>query len=100
MHLVFLDPNAAELAQRVVVGIFVAALLYIALLIYGQLVASGVVEEKQNSIIEILISTVRPSQVLFGKGGIGCWVSPLLLLGVVAWWRDLRPRSSTSRPSG
>ena len=85
-NLVFLDPNAALRTQRTVVGIFVAALLYIALVIYGQLVASGVVEEKQNRIIEILLSTVRPRQLLFGKVvGIGLvGFLQLFLLGAVA----------------
>ena len=44
-----------------------AALLYVALVIYGQLVAQGVVEEKANRIIEILLATVRPRQLLLGK---------------------------------
>jgi ABC-2 type transport system permease protein len=64
----------------------VAALLYVALLIYGQIVAAGVVEEKANRIIEILLSTVRPRQVLLGKVvGIGLMgLLQLLLLGAVA----------------
>jgi ABC-2 type transport system permease protein len=82
----YLDPNASQRTQRIVVGIFVAALLYIALQIYGQLVAMGVVEEKANRIIEILLSTVRPRQLLFGKViGIGLvGFIQLLLLGAVA----------------
>jgi ABC-2 type transport system permease protein len=86
IHLMVLDPNAALRTQREVVGIFVAALLYVALLIYGQIVAAGVVEEKANRIIEILLSTVRPRQLLFGKVvGIGLMgFLQLLLLGAVA----------------
>jgi len=85
IHLLVLDPNAAVRTQRQVVGIFVAVLLYVALVIYGQLVASGVVEEKSNRIIEILLSTVRPRQLLFGKVvGIGLMgFLQLLLLGAV-----------------
>ncbi len=86
IHLQFVDPNAAQRTQREVVGIFVAVLLYVALLAYGQLVAAGVVEEKANRIIEILLSTVRPRQLLFGKVvGIGLvGFAQLLLLGAVA----------------
>jgi ABC-2 type transport system permease protein len=86
IHLNLLDPQAAMRTQRTVVGIFVAALLYVALLIYGQIVAAGVVEEKANRIIEILLSTVRPRQVLLGKVvGIGLMgFLQLLLLGAVA----------------
>ncbi len=85
-HQQFLDPNAAQRTQRVVVGIFVAALLYVALLVYGQLVAAGVVEEKATRIIEILLSTVRPRQLLFGKVvGIGLvGFAQMILLGAVA----------------
>ena len=66
IQLVYLDPNAALKTQQNVVGIFVAALLYTALVVYGQIVAAGVVEEKANRIIEILLATVRPRQLLLG----------------------------------
>jgi ABC-2 type transport system permease protein len=86
IHLVTLDPNAAQRTQRQVIGIFVAALLYVALLVYGQLVAAGVVEEKANRIIEILLSTVRPRQLLFGKVvGVGLvGLTQLVVLAAVA----------------
>jgi ABC-2 type transport system permease protein len=86
IHLLTLDPNAAIRTQREVVGIFVAALLYVALLIYGQLVAAGVVEEKANRIVEILLATVRPRQLLLGKVvGIGLvGFAQMLVLGIVA----------------
>jgi ABC-2 type transport system permease protein len=84
-HGVALDPNAAQQSQRMVVGIFVAALLYIALAGYGSFVANGVVEEKANRIVEILLSTVRPRELLFGKVvGIGLvGFIQLVLLGAV-----------------
>ncbi|HYM97814.1 MAG TPA: ABC transporter permease, partial [Candidatus Sulfotelmatobacter sp.] len=81
-----LDPNAAVRSQRAVVGVFVAILLYVSLLIYGQLVAAGVVEEKANRIVEILLATVRPRQLLLGKViGIGLvGLTQMVALGVVA----------------
>ena len=86
MHLVLLDPNATQRTERSVVGVFVAILLYVALLLYGQMVAAGVVEEKANRIIEILLAAIRPRELLFGKVvGIGLvGLIQLLLLGVVA----------------
>jgi ABC-2 type transport system permease protein len=86
IHLQFVDPNTAQRTQREVVGIFVAVLLYVALVVYGQLVAAGIVEEKANRIIEILLSTVRPRQLLFGKVvGIGLvGFAQMILLGAVA----------------
>ena len=86
VHLTLLDPHATERTQREVVGVFIAALLYVSLLLYGQFVAQGVVEEKANRIIEILLSTVRARQLLFGKVvGIGLvGLLQLIVLGLVA----------------
>lgn len=86
IQLVYLDPNAALKTQQTVVGVFVAALLYTALLVYGQIVAAGVVEEKANRVIEILLATVRPRQLLLGKvTGIGLvGFLQLVLLGATA----------------
>jgi len=86
IQLVYLDPNAALKTQHTVVGIFVAALLYTSLVVYGQIVAAGVVEEKANRIIEILLATVRPRQLLLGKViGIGLvGFLQLVLLGATA----------------
>ncbi|HLJ84343.1 MAG TPA: ABC transporter permease [Candidatus Eremiobacteraceae bacterium] len=42
-------------------------ILYIAVLVYGVQVAMGVIEEKANRIMEIMIGAVRPSQLLAGK---------------------------------
>ena len=86
VHLTLLDPKATERTQREVVGIFTVALLYVSLVLYGQFVAQGVVEEKANRIIEILLSTVRARQLLFGKVlGIGLvGLLQLIVLGLVA----------------
>lgn len=42
-------------------------LTYIALLIYGSMVMRGVMEEKTNRIVEVMISTVKPIQLMIGK---------------------------------
>jgi ABC-2 type transport system permease protein len=60
-------------------------LLYGQLLGYGYWVAAGVVEEKASRIIEILLATIRPRQLLAGKVlGIGA-LALLQLLGVGAF---------------
>ena len=47
---------------------FVAVLiLYTQLLTYGYLLASGVVEEKASRVVEVLLSTIRPKDLLAGK---------------------------------
>jgi ABC-2 type transport system permease protein len=64
--------------------IFLAVfLLYGLLAIYGQWVAQGIVEEKQSRVVEVLLVTVRPSQLLAGKilglGALG--LAQVLLMG-------------------
>jgi len=41
--------------------------LYITVLFYGLFVMRGVIEEKQSRIVEVLISSVRPTQMMLGK---------------------------------
>ncbi len=63
--------NAAQ-EEQIVIGLFVAGTLYVTLIMYGQFVAQGVIEEKSNRIVEILLATVRSWQLMLGKiTGIG-----------------------------
>ncbi len=41
--------------------------LYIMIILYGQQVMMGVIEEKGNRIVEVIISSVKPFQLLMGK---------------------------------
>jgi ABC-2 type transport system permease protein len=50
-----------------IVGYVLAFILYFVLIIYGTQVMRGVMEEKQNRIIEVIISSVKPKQLMFGK---------------------------------
>lgn len=45
----------------------IAFLIYITILLYGQVVLGAVIEEKETRIAEILFSSVRPFQIMFGK---------------------------------
>src|SRR4029079_6321060 len=42
-------------------------LLFMSLAFYGQWVISGVVEEKNNRVVELILSAVRPQHLLAGK---------------------------------
>jgi ABC-2 type transport system permease protein len=42
-------------------------LLYAAILMFGQFVMLGVLEEKSNRVVEVVLSRVRPHQILVGK---------------------------------
>lgn len=58
------------------VGYFIGMLLYFVLIFYGVMVMRGVAEEKTNRIVEVIISTVRPIELMFGK------IFGLVLLGL------------------
>jgi ABC-2 type transport system permease protein len=75
-------PTDPELGPKITAAIFVAFLLYLSIALYGSFVAQGVVEEKATRIVEILLGTVRPSQLLAGKI-IGIGVAGLLQLSIV-----------------
>jgi len=62
-----ISPEPADHTQRLVVGLIVAFLLYISIITYGMMVAQGVVEEKSSRVVEILLASVRPWQLLLGK---------------------------------
>lgn len=49
------------------VGYASGFLIYITLLIYGTMVLRGVMEEKTNRIAEVIISSVKPFQLMMGK---------------------------------
>ena len=56
-------------------------LLYIALLLYGTQVMGSVVEEKSNRIMEVLVSSLSPFELMFGKV-VGVGSVALLQLGI------------------
>ena len=49
------------------IGFITGILIYIFIFIYGTMVMRGVIEEKTNRIIEIIISSVKPFQLMMGK---------------------------------
>ncbi len=76
------DPHADQQQSLAFVAVLI---LYVQLLTYGFWVASGVVEEKTSRIVEVLLATIRPRQLLAGKIlGIGVvGLGQLLLIGTV-----------------
>jgi ABC-2 type transport system permease protein len=63
-------------------------LLYLTILLYGVQVMGAVVEEKTSRVIEVLVSSLRPFQLLAGKvvgvGAVGLF--QMSIWGVSAWW--------------
>ncbi|MDV7356940.1 ABC transporter permease [Rhodococcus oxybenzonivorans] len=62
-----LDPPDPEKGQRVALSVAVVVLLYMQIMMFGMYVAMGVVEEKSSRVVELLLSTLRPLQLLWGK---------------------------------
>lgn len=62
-----LEPAPETDAAQVVAGIVAGILLFVSIMTAGQLVAQGVVEEKSSRVVELLLATVRPWQLMAGK---------------------------------
>lgn len=76
------DPEESD--SRTVIAYFGLLLLYMAVLLYGTWILTGVTEEKSNRVVEVLLSSVRPWQILGGKiFGIGS-LAMIQLLGTIA----------------
>jgi ABC-2 type transport system permease protein len=52
---------------KMIVGMVSGFILYFFIFIYGSMVMRSVIEEKTNRIVEVIISSVRPFQLLLGK---------------------------------
>lgn len=50
-----------------VIGMAMSILLYMFLLLYGQLVMTSIIEEKNNRVLEIMVSSIKPEQLMLGK---------------------------------
>ncbi|MDD3078643.1 MAG: ABC transporter permease [Paludibacter sp.] len=57
--------GSAELA--LIIGMITAFVIYMFIVIYGAQVMSGVVQEKTNRIVEVIISSVKPFELMMGK---------------------------------
>jgi len=53
--------------QTFIVAYLIAILLFMAILLYGVNVMSSVLEEKTTRIVEVLVSSLRPFQLMLGK---------------------------------
>lgn len=57
--------SSGEIAMAI--GMFITILIYMFIFIYGAQVMNSVMEEKSNRIIEILVSSVKPFDLMMGK---------------------------------
>ena len=90
-----IDPKAANTtnltgAVGAGIGSLMGIIMYMTLLIYGMMVMRSVMEEKTSRIVEVMISSVKPFQLMLGKiSGVG-----LVGLTQLAIWAILIPSIS------
>jgi ABC-2 type transport system permease protein len=74
--------NQSVVAQSTLLVYVLLLFLYITILMYGLQVAMGVVEEKSSRIMEILVTAVRPVELMMGKV-VGIGLAGLTQAGIV-----------------
>ena len=57
--------SSSELSS--VLGLILALAIYMFVLSYGAMIMSGVVEEKTNRIVEVIVSSCKPLELMLGK---------------------------------
>lgn len=88
-----------------IASLVIGMMIYITLTIYGQVIMGAVVEEKETRIAEILFSSARPFELLFGKlvgvglaglTQLGIWVASLIaIFGFLSTQADMAPIMSS-----
>lgn len=76
------EGTEAQSALSGILGLMMALTVYMAVFVYGQYVMQGVIEEKSNRVVEVVVSSVKPFELLMGKVlGIGS----LGLVQMIIW---------------
>ncbi|MDH3222139.1 MAG: ABC transporter permease [Gemmatimonadota bacterium] len=106
------ESSAEDLRAATIAGFVGAMLLYMSMLVYGTFVMRSVLEEKRNRVVEVVISSIRPWQLMLGKilgvGAVGLaqltiWALAFLLIlllalpNLVAMWPLLDELGDMSR---
>jgi ABC-2 type transport system permease protein len=78
-----LGPEDPEETDNRTMALFGTILLFISIVSYGQWILIGVIEEKSNRVVEVVLGAVRPARLLAGKI-IGIGLLGLLQLVVIA----------------
>ena len=92
-----------------ILGMFSGILIYFFIFLFGSQVMRGVIEEKTNRIIEVIISSVKPFQLMMGKiTGIGLvgltqfllWViltGIIVTIGLSSFSSKIKPGAATEQ---
>ena len=61
------DEEATSSAIAYLLGLVLGMMLYMFLIIYGSMVMTSVIEEKGSRVLDVLVSSVNPFQLMMGK---------------------------------
>ncbi|RYY61572.1 MAG: ABC transporter permease [Chitinophagaceae bacterium] len=79
------NDQSANSTTASILGVVAAVLTYIILMLYGSQVMMGVMEEKTSRIAEVIVSSVKPFQLMLGKiVGIGLVALTQITLWLIA----------------
>jgi ABC-2 type transport system permease protein len=108
--------KASNQTMSFIVGYVSGILIYILTFIYGAMVMRGVMEEKTNRIAEVVVSSVKPFQLMMGKitgiGAVGLtqflmWIVLVVGLAIAAQgfvsagtWKEVQHAQQASQMGG
>lgn len=78
------------------VGLVMAFMLYMFILLYGQMVMTSIIEEKNNRVLEIVVSSVNPTSLMLGKI---CGIGLVAVTQILIWAAMLAACSAWLMPS-
>ncbi len=61
------EDEVTSSALSAMIGMVMSLVLYMFVLIYGQMVMTSIIEEKNNRVLEVVVSSVKPTQLMMGK---------------------------------
>lgn len=78
------EDTASSATLSYFIGLVLDMMLYMFILIYGQMVMNSIIEEKNNRVLEIVVSSVKPTSLMLGKiVGVGLVAITQILLWAV-----------------
>jgi len=78
------DAQDLDADVRTAFAFFGAILLFVTIMMFGQFVAFGIVEEKQNRVVEVVLSRIDSTSILIGKV-LGIGALGLIQVGAVVF---------------
>ena len=78
------EESATSSMLSYILGMAMMLTLYMFILLYGQMVMNSIIEEKNNRVLELVVSSVKPNDLMLGKIlGIGAVAFTQIMIWVV-----------------